>query len=75
MNNKTKKQLQEELELLELQKRILEVKAEIIKLEDERWETVYPYEGITITFPGIADDDGTITTGTTTHNIGATYTG
>jgi len=49
---KTKKQLLEELELLELQKRILEVKAEIIKLEDNRWESIPeigPYIGGTYT--------------------------
>ena len=61
---KTKKQLLEELEILELQKRILEVKAEIIKLEDDRWETVYPYGGYTITTPYY----GPLSNGTTTNN-------
>ena len=61
---KTKKQLQEELEILEIQRDILEVKAEIIKLEDDRWETVYPYRGYTITTPYY----GPLSNGTTTNN-------
>ena len=59
MKTKTKKELQNELELLELQKKILEV-----KLEDNRWETVYPYRGYTITTPYY----GPLSNGATTNN-------
>jgi len=41
---KTKKQLQEELEILELRKKILEVKIEIQKLEDKQWTQTNPYD-------------------------------
>ena len=46
------KKLKEEIELLELQKRILELKQAIRSLEDEVLKTVYPYGGtITISNP------------------------
>ena len=63
MKTKTKKELQNELEILELQKRILEVKAEIIKLEDEKWETI-PFIGGTYDI----NDKVILTSGTTTNN-------
>ena len=60
---KTKKQLKEELEILELQKKILEVKAEIIKLEDNRWESI-PFIGGTYDI----HNKGILTSGTTTDD-------
>ena len=63
MKNKTKKQLQDELELLELQKKILEVNAEIIKLEDNRWESI-PFIGGTYDI----NNKGILTNGTTTDD-------
>ena len=60
---KTKKQLQEELEILEIQRDILEVKAEIIKLEDNRWESI-PFIGGTYDI----NDKVILTNGTTTND-------
>ena len=64
MKTKTKKELQNELELLELQKKILEVKAEIIKLEDNRWESI-PFIGGTYVSPYLGT---AITNGSTISN-------
>ena len=50
------KKLKEEIELLELQKRILELKQDIRSLEDNVWESVYPYNDGTITVPNPMPD-------------------
>ena len=63
MKTKTKKELQNELEILEIQRDILEVKAEIIKLEDNRWESI-PFIGGTYDI----NNKGILTNGTTTNN-------
>jgi len=63
----TKEQLQEELEILELQKRILEVKKEIKNLEDLQSIVIRGGESQTISDRGFACT-------TTPWYIGGTYT-
>ena len=64
------KKLKEEIELLELQKRMLELKRDIRSLEDEVWNTIYPYGG-TIT---ISDTLPNSTVSSVPSWMGTTFT-